>query len=271
MTTLGQENIDPKALLEWYIAMGADEATDLEPVDRFMVPPPSTAAVATQPHTAPKPASGPTPVAARPAQPTHGAGADEAARAASSCGTVEELKAALEAFDGGLLKRSAKNTIFADGTFGAPLMVIGDVPGREDDQEGIPFAGLSGMLLDKMLRAIGLSRNENAYLSTVLPWRPLGNSKPDAGLLAVCKPFVERHIQLAKPKVVLGMGGALGKTLFETQDSISRQRGRWQELSSSGQTFALIATYHPVYLMSQPHQKGAAWRDLLAVKEKLSS
>jgi len=271
MTTLGQENIDQKALLEWHIAMGADEATDLEPVNRFVAPPPPAATIETKAHATPKPAPGPTPVAARPAQPTRGAGAEEATRVANSCNTAEELKVALEAFDGGLLKRSAKNTIFADGTFGAPLMVIGDVPGREDDQEGTPFAGPSGMLLDKMLRAIGLSRNENAYLSTVLPWRPLGNSKPDAGLLAVCKPFIERHIQLAKPKVVLGMGGALGKALFETQDSISRQRGRWQELSSGGQTFALIATYHPVYLMSQPHQKGVAWQDLLTVKEKLSS
>jgi len=271
MTATPEYNLTPDALLAWHIAMGADEAVGNDPFDRFAAPPPSTPNDSTQKAVSRPVASGPTPIAARPAQPTSGAGADEASKVAAACKSVDELKAALEGFDGGHLKRSAKNTIFSDGTIGAPLMVIGDVPSREDDQNGKPFSGPSGLLLDKMLNAIGMSRSNNAYLSVVLPWRPLGNSKPDANLLAVCKPFVERHIILAKPKVVLAMGGALNKALLETQDSISRQRGRWHTLALDGQTFALIATYHPTYLQNEPHMKGAAWQDLLAVKEKLLS
>ena len=302
---LTEENIDAASLLKWHVAMGADDAIDHEPVDRFLeIPPAETTAaavtVSNAEHTPPTRntavenpgaknpashttqntstssavkaiASGPTPVAARPAQPTSGAGPDLAEKAAAACSSISELKTALENFDGGLLKRSAKNTVFAGGTEGAPLMVIGDVPSREDDQNGQPFSGPSGQLLDKMLAAIGMSRAENVYLSTVLPWRPLGNSKPDASLLAVCKPFTARHIELAQPKLVLGLGGALSKALFETQDSISRQRGRWQSFMVEGQNIALIATYHPSYLLSQPHMKAAAWQDLLSVKEKMSS
>jgi len=269
MTILEHDQIDPASLLAWHIAMGADEAIDLAPIDRFTTP--SPVAVASQPKQPSRPANGPTPVSAKPAQPTIGAGADVATKTAAACQSLSELESALESFDGGLLKRSAKNTVFSDGIAGAPLMVVGDVPSRDDDQQGSPFSGPAGTLLDKMLAAINMSRNENAYLATVLPWRPLGNSKPDTNLLAVCKPFVERHIALVKPKIVLAMGGALGKAVFGTQDSISRQRGRWQQLDTNGQTFALIATYHPTYLLSQPHLKGAAWQDLLAVKEKLSS
>jgi len=274
-----QENIDSAALLAWHVAMGADEAIDCEPVDRF------AAAAAAQPAVQPALQTGPgqhqqtqqqtitkpTPIAARPAKPTSGAGPEQAAKVAAACNSIDELKAALINFDGGLLKRSAKNTVFADGSPGSPLMVIGDVPSSEDDQSGMPFSGTAGQLLDKMLSAIGMSRNDNAYLSVVVPWRPLGNSKPDTTLLSICKPFTARHIELAAPKVVLGLGGTLGKTLFDTQDSISRQRGRWQEFGSDSQKIALIATYHPTYLLNQPHQKGNAWRDLLAVKEKLVS
>ena len=270
MTSELQENTDPKALLAWYVAMGADEAIDPDPVDRFAAMPAPTSPASTPP--AQKPIiAGPTPVAVRPAQPVLGASTEDAVHAAAACKNLEELAAALNAFDGGLLKRSAKNTVFADGTAGAPLMVVGDVPAREDDQTGKPFSGPAGELLDKMLAAIGASRAESSYVTTLLPWRPLGNSKPDANLLALCKPFVERHIALADPKVVLLMGGAPGKALFGTQDSISRQRGRWQELAIGDQKFAAIATYHPTYLISQPHLKGAAWQDLLAAKDKLSS
>jgi uracil-DNA glycosylase family 4 len=272
LNNLQQDTTDPAALLAWHIAMGADEAIDDTPVDRFV----AVAAVPEpQPTTrTPKPAratGGPTPIAARPAQPTSGAGATEAEAAARTCKSIEELKAALEAFDGGLLKRSAKNTVFSDGVIGVPLMVVGDVPSREDDQEGRAFAGPAGELLDKMLAAIGLNRSESAYLACLLPWRPLGNSKPDEHMLSVCKPFLEKHIELAKPKFVLRMGGAAGKALFGTADSISRQRGKWQDLNFGDQTVATVATYHPAYLLNQPHLKGAAWKDLLALREKLSS
>jgi len=267
MTSELQQNIDPVTLLAWHMAMGADEAIDSDPIDRFTAPSPQPIAAA--PAVKP-PVTGPTPVTARPVQPASGATAEEAASVASACKSLEELDSALKAFDGGLLKRSAKNTVCAGGVAGAPLMVVGDVPGREDDQSGSPFSGPQGELLDKMLAAIGFSRSETAYLTTLVPWRPLGNSKPDANLLAICKPFTERRITLANPRVILTMGGAPGKALFNTQDSISRQRGRWQDLTIGGQTFAAIATYHPTYLLTQPDGKKATWQDLLTVKDKLS-
>ncbi|MEX0300207.1 MAG: uracil-DNA glycosylase, partial [Kordiimonas sp.] len=185
--------------------------------------------------------------------------------------TLEELEAALKAFDGGLLKRSAKNTVFADGTQDAPIMVIGDVPGSEEDQSGKPFAGPAGKLLDKMLAAIDCNRAENVYLSDFVPWRLLGNAKPTPDVLAMCKPFVERHIALAKPKIVVLMGGIPARTLFNTEDSISRLRGKWKKLSIDGTDFDVLPMTHPSYLMSQPLQKRAAWQDLLAIREKLLS
>jgi DNA polymerase len=150
-------------------------------------------------------------------------------------------------------------------------MVVGDVPEAEDDREGRAFAGPAGDLLDKMLAAIGHSREENAYLSCTLPWRPLGSSKPDESMLAVCKPFLSKHIELAKPKVLMFMGGAPGKALFGTSDSVSRQRGKWRELELDGLKIAVMATYQPAYLLKQPQMKAAAWQDLQAIREKLSS
>lgn len=264
--------MDPAALLAWHIAMGVDEAVDDTPVDRFTAEIQSLA-----PKAAPARAAttakntGPTPVAARPAVPALGAGPEEAQKVASACTSLEELREALEAFDGGLLKRSAKHTVFSDGTVGAPLMVAGDLPEAEDDQQGRAFAGAAGELLDRMLAAIGYSRNENAYLTNLLPWRPLGSSKPDEAVIALCKPFLEKHIELAKPKVLLLMGGAPGKALFDTRDSISRQRGRWQAYKTGELEIASISTYQPAYLLKQPHMKAAAWKDLQALREKLSS
>lgn len=264
--------MDPAALLAWHIAMGADEAVDDIPVDRFTAQSqPLASKPALERSTAATKNTGPTPVAARPAVPALGAGPDEAKKAAAACNSIEELHAAIKAFDGGLLKRSAKHTVFSDGTLGGPLMVVGDLPEAEDDQQGRAFAGAAGQLLDKMLAAIGHNRAETAYLTTLLPWRSLGNSKPDEAVIALCKPFLEKHIELAKPKVLLLMGGAPGKALFETKDSISRQRGRWQSYRTGDQEIAAISTYQPAYLLKQPHMKAAAWKDLLAVREKLSS
>ncbi|PCI58886.1 MAG: uracil-DNA glycosylase [Kordiimonadales bacterium] len=274
MTLSQADHIDPAALLAWHVAMGADEACADEPIDRYSTPaaePAPQQAAQDKAQNKPKERpQGPTPIVARPAKPATGAGPEIAAATAAACSTIQELFTALAAFDGGLVKRSAKNTVLSDGTFGADLMVIGDVPSREDDQEGLSFQGPSGALLDKMLAAIGLRRSKDAYLSNVLPWRLLGNSKPDEALLAVCKPFVERHIQLAKPKIVLFMGGAAAKSLTGTADSISRQRGKWLELTLGEQTFAALPTYHPTYLLNQPHQKRAAWADLLATQKRLS-
>jgi DNA polymerase len=190
---------------------------------------------------------------------------------AAACNSLDDLKAAMEAFDGGLLKRSAKNTVFADGIPGADLMVIGEAPGADEDQAGKPFVGVSGQLLDKMLAAIGRSRSSNTYISNIVPWRPLGNRTPDPAITTMCLPFIQRHIELAKPKVILMLGGVSAKSLLDTEEGITRIRGKWRDLTFSGQKYAAIPTYHPAYLLRQPAQKGMAWRDLLSIKEKLAS
>ncbi len=254
------------ALLAWHVAMGADEAVELEPVDRFLVPEP--AVVNTKQKQERK---GPTPIQARPAKPAIGAGIEAAQKAAAACNTIEELQAALQAFDGGMLKRSSKNTVFADGNVDADLMIIGEAPGAEEDRTGKPFMGPNGAMLEKMLTAIGLKREEHVYLSDVLPWRPLGNTKPDESVTAMCLPFLQKHIILAKPKYLLLMGAVSAQTVLGSKEGISRLRGKWKDIEIGGQTFAAMATYHPSYLHSQPQMKGATWRDLLAVKERLSS
>lgn len=269
MTTELSTPIDPAALLAWHVAMGVDEAIAEEPLDRFVVQ--ATPANVSLPKRAIQQQTTPVPIAARPAQPTSGAGAEAAIAAAQACKTITELKEALEAFDGGLLKRSAKSTVFADGVEGAPLMIIGDLPNSEADQSGKPFAGQAGKLLDKMLAAIDCSRTENVYLSDFVPWRPLGNAKPGEDILAMCRPFAARHIALAKPKVVVLMGGTPAKTLLKSDESISRQRGKWKALDVDGANFDVMPMVHPSYLLSQPQQKRNAWHDLLAIKERLSS
>lgn len=267
------EQYDDLTMLEWFIAAGADEAISDEPINRFeaISIEPSAAKATKTPNQLNQPSqiSTPRPVAPRPVQPANGAGAEAANSVAAACNTLDELKTAIEAFDGGLLKRSAKNTVFADGVAGSNLMVIGEAPGADEDQMGKPFVGVSGQLLDKMLEAIGHSRQTNAYISNIVPWRPLGNRTPDQAIIAMCLPFIKRHIELAKPKAILMLGGVAAKSLLETEEGITRIRGKWRELTFSGQKYAAMPTYHPAYLLRQPAQKSMAWRDLLSVKNKL--
>jgi len=271
---------DPKTLLEWHIAMGADEAISPTSINRFETPEPAPTSRTNSPHQKADPNAtrqstethqAPTRVLARPVQPTNGAGVEAASTAAAACNTITELKTALESFDGGHLKRSAKNTVFATGDPDSPLMVIGDVPGGEEDRNGEPFVGPAGQLLDKMLAAINMGRDDGAYLTNFIPWRPLGNTAPDQNVIAMLQPFVERHIVLAAPKILMILGGLPLKSLFKTTDSISRHRGKWKELELDGQNFTVMATYHPDFLINQPLQKAASWQDLLAIREKLAS
>jgi len=272
--------LDPASLLAWQLAMGVDEAIDDEPMDRFVVAAPH-AVVVNQPRTVSANAasgntgpttgvsnSGPRPVVAKPVQSITGASSEQAAALAATATTLDELKDAMSKFDGGLLKRSAKNLVFSGGTTGAPVMVIGNAPDGEDDQQGTPFVGKSGRLLDKMLVAAGFSRDTNIYLTNLLPWRPLGNRTPDAAIVSMCLPFLLRHIELAAPKMIILLGGVSAQALLQTTDGITRLRGKWKTIDVGETKIPCLPIYSPDYLMSQPHLKGLAWRDLLAVKQK---
>lgn len=188
---------------------------------------------------------------------------------AGKASNVEELKKTVEEFDGCNLKLTAKHTVFADGNPNASIMLVGEAPGRDEDLQGIPFVGRSGQLLDKMLAAIGLDRT-SVYITNLIAWRPPGNRAPTPAESAICKPFVERHIELVKPKILVLVGGSSAKSMLETDEGILRIRGKWREYESGGNKIATIATLHPSYLLRQPAQKALAWQDLLQIKAKLA-
>ena len=253
-------------LLAWYVAMGADEAIVEVAIDRLSRAAPAVTPAA--PSLAAPPSTHPATVAPIPAASAAESGARRIAAAARS---LAELAAAVAAFEGCALKRTATNTVFADGVAGAPLMVIGEAPGGDEDRLGRPFVGRSGQLLDRMLAAIGYDRRRNAYISNVLFWRPPGNRKPTADEIAACLPFVWRHIALAAPKVVLLCGGTATSALLGRPEGITRLRGRWLELAiDGGAPVPSLATYHPSFLLRAPARKGEAWHDLLALQSKLN-
>ncbi|TPI16068.1 uracil-DNA glycosylase [Mesorhizobium sp. B4-1-1] len=188
---------------------------------------------------------------------------------AASASTLEELRQQMAGFDGCNLKFTAKNLVFADGNPKADLMLVGEAPGRDEDLEGLPFVGRSGRLLDRMLAAIGLDRN-SAYIANVIPWRPPGNRTPTPHETEICRPFIERQIELVNPKVLVNLGGPSAKTLLNTTEGILRLRGNWRvHTTASGIAIPAMPTLHPAYLLRTPAHKKLAWRDFLEVKAKL--
>jgi uracil-DNA glycosylase family 4 len=212
-------------------------------------------------------AASPAPSAA-PAAPLAPEAAAMAARAAAGSATsLEELRAIVAAFDGCALKSTARQLVFADGTPGSRVMLVGEAPGREEDLEGLPFVGRSGQLLDRMMAAIGLTRR-NTYIANIIPWRPPGNRTPTPQESAICLPFIRRQIELCDPDILVCLGGPSASALLGVKDGITRIRGRWFPYST-GREIRAIATLHPAYLLRQPLQKRLAWRDFLAVKRAL--
>jgi DNA polymerase len=270
---------DLVALLRWYIDQGVDEAIDEEQVDRFAAPPPAPAAPvaaaarasSTRP-AAPTPPRSPVPSpVARAPVPIESPQLVEDARAlAESCNTLAELEAAVRAFEGCALKRTAKNTVFADGTPGAPVMIVGEAPGADEDRLGKPFVGVSGQLMDRMMAAIGLTRDGGFYITNILFWRPPGNRTPTVAEQAMCLAFTRRHIELARPKVLILAGGTSVKAVLDTTEGITRMRGKWVGYRlGDGTELPTMPTFHPAYLLRTPASKRLSWLDLLAVDKKL--
>src|SRR6266481_305451 len=195
-----------------------------------------------------------------------------AAAIAEAATSLAELERAVAAFEGCALRQTATTTVFADGNPAASLMLIGEAPGGQEDRLGKPFVGRSGQLLDRMLAAIGIDRSA-AYITNVLYWRPPGNRKPTPTEIAACLPFVQRHIALVRPAVLVLCGGTAASTLLATSEGITKLRGRWVDLAVDGlaQPVKTIATYHPSYLLRSPERKREAWRDLLTIQEELGN
>lgn len=280
----GRETLDMEGLLRFYAEAGVDMPLSETPIDRFAEPQRPVQAqpvkAASQPERPrpqqqqqPRPAAAPSP-SSRPVQ----AAADLpdtaqialAREAASQAATLEELREKLAAFDGCALKFTAKNLCFADGDPSSDIMFIGEAPGRDEDMEGLPFVGRSGQLLNRMIEAIGLKR-ENVYIANTIPWRPPGNRTPTPLETELCRPFIERQIELAAPKVLVALGGPAGKALTGATEGILRLRGNWKiHRTPSGVEIPVMLTLHPAYLLRTPAQKRFAWRDFLAVKMRLA-
>jgi len=198
-----------------------------------------------------------------------GAQAALARELAAKSATLDELREHMVRFEGCNLKFTAKNTVFADGNPQAAVMLVGEAPGRDEDVEGLPFVGRSGQLLDRMLAAIGLDRT-SVYIANVIPWRPPGNRTPTPHETEICRPFIERQIELAGPKVLIALGGPSAKLLLNTADGILRLRGNWRaHMTASGVSIPTMPTLHPAYLLRNPAHKKLAWRDFLEVKARL--
>lgn len=174
--------------------------------------------------------------------------------------SIDEIKEAvlnIECF----LKKTAKNTVFSDGDPKSEIMILGEAPGQEEDEQGKPFVGQSGKLLDNMLSAVGLSRS-CVYISNIVFWRPPGNRNPSADEIALCMPYVRRHIQLVQPKVLLLLGGVAVRAVLNTNEPISRLRGRQMKFED----IVTIASFHPAYLLRSPAQKAVAFHDFATLK-----
>ncbi len=264
------------AALRWYLDMGIDEATGdvaadwLAPRD---VPAPLQAAAA-EPLAAPRsfqPARPRPPTPAAPVAPSSPV-AQDAHRLAQAARSLAELEDALRSFDGCGLKQTATNLVFGDGNPQAKVMLVGEAPGADEDRQGKPFVGVSGQLLDQMLGFIGLTR-DTFYISNQVYWRPPGNRKPTDAEVAACQPFIQRHIELVAPKLLILVGGAATKTLLGRTDGVMKLRGRWFDYASATLPAPIPAMVllHPAFLLRTPSFKREAWRDLLTVKQRLDS
>jgi DNA polymerase len=178
------------------------------------------------------------------------------------------LRAAMAAFEGCALKQTATRLVFADGNPAAPVMLIGEAPGRDEDLQGLPFVGESGKLLDRMLAAIGLDRS-GCYITNILPWRPPGNRTPAAEEVAAFLPFLRRHIALVRPRYLVLLGNAAVQAVLERREGISRLRGRWIDYEIEDFVVPALPTYHPAFLLRQAGQKREAWRDFLILRQRL--
>jgi uracil-DNA glycosylase family 4 len=285
-----------RELLDFYREAGVDAAIGEAPVDRFAEPEPTSppaeggkahprpdrgstratdrAAVTAQTARNQIPPSPTLPLKGGASVPGAPPAPDEAAMAArdaaKSAGSLEELRAILERFDGCALKATATQLVFADGNPQARVMFVGEAPGRDEDIEGLPFVGRSGKLLDRMLAAIGLDRGQ-VYIANIVPWRPPGNRTPTPQESAICLPFILRQIELADPDILVCLGGPSAQTLLGIKDGITKIRGRWFTFNTGTREIRAMPTFHPAFLLRSPLQKRFAWRDFLAIKKALAT
>lgn len=256
--------------LQWHVDHGADEGLVDTPIDRTIAPDitqviaktPSLKTVPQKEATADSDIMGAATAIV------------EAQKLSKACNTLEELKTAISNFDGLSIKATATNMVFSDGDPKSSIMLIGEAPGADEDIQGKPFIGESGQLLDKILASIGLDRNSednqhSVYISNILNWRPPGNRTPTQAEMDISLAFIERHIALIQPKLIIICGGSAAKALLKRSDSISKMRGVFHDYKCGENSIPAMITYHPAYLLRTPSQKKAVWADMLMFQAKM--
>lgn len=180
-----------------------------------------------------------------------------------------DLKKAVLEFEGCALKSTATNTVFSDGNPQAQIMFIGEAPGANEDAQGIPFCGDSGKLLDNILKSIGLTREKNIYITNTVFWRPPGNRRPSDDEIRICLPFVEKHISIINPKLIVLVGATALYSLLQIKEPISKLRQKYFKYTNQYLNHEIDITpiFHPSYLLRQASQKRLMWQDLLVMQE----
>ncbi|MBI0003171.1 uracil-DNA glycosylase [Bartonella sp. M0177] len=273
MSERSNGTISYEELLGFYSEAGVDTPLDDKPIDRFKqsaeIIKQVTAAARETTVPPDKTIVRPAPRRAPPQRISVEGQVATAHELARNAKNLDELFEALKSFNGCTLKLTAKNTCFADGTPHSKLMLVGEAPGREEDLQGIPFVGRSGMLLNRILAAIGLKREE-VYIANTIPWRPPGNRTPTPMETELCRPFIERQIELSAPKILVALGGPAMQVLTGVKNGIIRTRGQWlSHHLENGKTIPVMPTFHPAYLLRTPSQKKLAWADFLEIRNAL--
>ncbi|MBC6444171.1 MAG: uracil-DNA glycosylase [Alphaproteobacteria bacterium GM202ARS2] len=187
--------------------------------------------------------------------------------------SLAELEQRVRAFEGCDLKKTATNTVFARGRPDKGLMFIGEAPGNDEDLQGLPFVGKSGQLLDEALRWAGFDVPQDCYISNMIFWRPPGNRAPSMHEISACLPFVERHVALVKPRLLVFLGGVAAKTLLASSAGITTLRRGWHDYqpASLDAPIKTKALFHPAYLLRAPGQKRLFWRDILELRQEFEA
>ena len=180
---------------------------------------------------------------------------------------LERLKKSIGAIKNCTLKNSATNIVFSDGNPKSKIMLIGEAPGSNEDQEGLPFVGRAGALLDKMLASINLNR-KNVYISNIINYRPPENRRPTDEEVNRYMPFIKKHIEIINPKILVLLGSTAMNALIGNDIVISKARGKWIDKEFGSCKTSVIITFHPAFLMRQPAQKKMAWIDLKMIRDK---
>ena len=182
--------------------------------------------------------------------------------------SLQKLKRSITNIKNCDLKKNASNVVFSDGNPKSKIMIIGEAPGFNEDQEGLPFVGRAGALLDKMLAAIDLNR-KNVYISNIINYRPPENRRPSEEETKRYLPFITKHIEIISPKVLVLLGSTAMNALIGNEVVISKARGKWIEKKFGQCKTSVIVTFHPAFLMRQPAQKKMAWIDLKMIRDKI--